>query len=99
MMDSNAGKVKGTLVVVVLAADFEPCKNVPRMQQLNRDNSAPDAFTTFAAATFLYAAQAHDLATCPMDGLDLAKVKEVLDISDLYSLGAAGVVSLVVFDL
>ncbi|KAE9009577.1 hypothetical protein PR003_g15884 [Phytophthora rubi] len=114
MMDSNAGKIKGAPVAVVFAADCEPSKNVPRMQQLNRDNGAPDAFvskipalvelfsgehdpnvsteawaykqTTFAAATFLYAAQVHGLATCPMEGLDQAKVKEVLDIPDRYSI-------------
>ncbi|KAG6611072.1 Nitroreductase family [Phytophthora cinnamomi] len=114
MMDANAVKVKGAPVAVVFAADCEPSKNVPRMQQLNRDNGAPDAFvnqipplvelfsgehdpnvsteawaykqTTFAAATFLYAAQVHGLATCPMEGLDQAKVKQALDIPDRYSI-------------
>ncbi|KAJ8523813.1 hypothetical protein ON010_g17304 [Phytophthora cinnamomi] len=42
--------------------------------------------TTFAAATFLYAAQVHGLATCPIEGLSQAKVKQVLDIPDRYSI-------------
>ncbi|POM57961.1 Nitroreductase family [Phytophthora palmivora] len=113
MMDANGRKVNEAPVVVVFAADCEPSKNVPRMQQLNRDNGAPDAFvngipplvelfsgehdpkvsteawaykqTTFAAATFLYAAQVHGLATCPMEGMDQANVKKVLNILDRYS--------------
>jgi nitroreductase len=42
--------------------------------------------TAFAAATFLYAAQVHGLATCPMEGMDQASVKKVLDIPDRYSI-------------
>ncbi|KAG1693277.1 hypothetical protein DVH05_023742 [Phytophthora capsici] len=115
MMDANARKVNEAPVVVVFAADCEPSKNVARMQQLNRDNGAPDDFvngipplvelfsgehdpnvsteawaykqTTFAAATFLYAAQIHGLATCPMEGMDQASVKKVLNIpGDRYSI-------------
>ncbi|KAG2763417.1 hypothetical protein Pcac1_g24917 [Phytophthora cactorum] len=114
MIDANVRKVNEAPVVVVLAADCEPSKNVPRMQQLNRDNGAPDDFVnripalvemfsgehdpkvsteawaykqaTFAAATFLYAAQVHGLATCPMEGFDQAGVKKVLNIPDRYSI-------------
>ncbi|GMF61927.1 unnamed protein product [Phytophthora fragariaefolia] len=42
--------------------------------------------TTFAATTFLYAAQVHGLATCPMEGLEQAKVKKALNIPDRYSI-------------
>ncbi|KAI9911415.1 hypothetical protein PsorP6_009194 [Peronosclerospora sorghi] len=38
--------------------------------------------TTFAAATFLYAAQVHGLSTCPMEGFDQIRVRNVLDIPD-----------------
>ncbi|KAG4058383.1 hypothetical protein PC123_g6661 [Phytophthora cactorum] len=127
MIDANVRKVNEAPVVVVFAADCEPSKNVPRMQQLNRDNGAPDDFVnripalvemfsgehdpkvsteawaykhdpkvsteawaykqaTFAAATFLYAAQVHGLATCPMEGFDQAGVKKVLNIPDRYSI-------------
>ncbi|KUF95756.1 hypothetical protein AM588_10006840 [Phytophthora nicotianae] len=114
MIDSNVRKVNEAPVVVVFAADCEPSKNVSRMQQLNRDNGAPDEFVnkipalvelfsgehnpevsteawaykqaTFAAATFLYAAQVHGLATCPMEGFDQAGVKKVLNIPDRYSI-------------
>ncbi|EGZ13464.1 hypothetical protein PHYSODRAFT_303035 [Phytophthora sojae] len=114
MIEANVGKVKSAPVSVVFAADTEPSKNVARMQQLNRDNGAPEPFvskipalvelfsgehdpnvsteawaykqTTFAAATFLYAAQVHGLATCPMEGLDQAKVKQALGIPDRYSI-------------
>ncbi|CAI5726735.1 unnamed protein product [Hyaloperonospora brassicae] len=41
--------------------------------------------TTFAAATFLYAAQLHGLATCPMEGLDQIRVRNTLDIPDRYT--------------
>uniref|UniRef100_K3WSR0 Nitroreductase domain-containing protein n=1 Tax=Globisporangium ultimum (strain ATCC 200006 / CBS 805.95 / DAOM BR144) TaxID=431595 RepID=K3WSR0_GLOUD len=41
--------------------------------------------TVFAATTFLYAAQASGLATCPMEGFDEARVKNALDIPDRYS--------------
>ncbi|KAI9915667.1 hypothetical protein PsorP6_007898 [Peronosclerospora sorghi] len=40
--------------------------------------------TTFAAATFLYAAQVHGLSTCPMEGFDQSRVRKVLDIPDRY---------------
>ncbi|KAH7491526.1 hypothetical protein PRIC1_003062 [Phytophthora ramorum] len=40
--------------------------------------------TTFAAATFLYAAQVHGLATCPMEGFDQIRVRNALDIPDRY---------------
>ncbi|KAI9908731.1 hypothetical protein PsorP6_003800 [Peronosclerospora sorghi] len=40
--------------------------------------------TTFAAATFLYAAQVHGLSTCPMKGFDQIRVRKVLDILDRY---------------
>ncbi|KAI9923195.1 hypothetical protein PsorP6_001095 [Peronosclerospora sorghi] len=40
--------------------------------------------TTFAAATFLYAAQVHGLSTCPMEGFDQIRVRKVLDIPDRY---------------
>ncbi|RLN72498.1 hypothetical protein BBJ28_00004555 [Nothophytophthora sp. Chile5] len=40
--------------------------------------------TTFAAATFLYAAQAHGVATCPMEGFDETRVRNALDIPDRY---------------
>ncbi|OWZ02080.1 Nitroreductase [Phytophthora megakarya] len=40
--------------------------------------------TAFAAATFLYAAQAHGLATCPMEGFDQIRVRNALDIPDRY---------------
>ncbi|POM77899.1 Nitroreductase family [Phytophthora palmivora] len=40
--------------------------------------------TTFAAATFLYAAQVHGLATCPMEGFDQVRVRNALDIPDRY---------------
>ncbi|KAG6615075.1 Nitroreductase family [Phytophthora cinnamomi] len=114
MMDSNIRKINEAPVAVVFAADCEPSKNVPRLQQLGRDNGAPEALvnkvphavelfsgehnpnvsteawaykqTTFAAATFLYAAQVHGLATCPIEGLNQAKVKQVLDIPDRYSI-------------
>ncbi|KAL4162492.1 hypothetical protein PRNP1_003029 [Phytophthora ramorum] len=114
MMDANARKVKEAPVVAVFVADCEPSKNVERMQQLNRDNGAPDAFvnnipplvelfsgehdpnvsteawaykqTTFAAATFLYAAKVHGLDTCPMEGMSQADLKKVLNIpADRYS--------------
>jgi nitroreductase len=39
---------------------------------------------TFAAATFLYAAQVHGLATCPMEGFDQVRVMNTLDIPDRY---------------
>jgi nitroreductase len=42
--------------------------------------------TAFAAATFLYAAQIHGLATCPMEGMDQASVKKALNIPDRYSI-------------
>ncbi|ETM38055.1 hypothetical protein L914_15544 [Phytophthora nicotianae] len=112
MIDSNVRKVNEAPVVVVFAADCEPSKNVSRMQQLNRDNGAPDEFVnkipalvelfsgehnpevsteawaykqaTFAAATFLYAAQVHGLATCPMEGFDQIRVRNALDIPDRY---------------
>lgn len=41
--------------------------------------------TTFAAATFIYAAQASGLATCPMEGFDDAKLRSALDIPDRFS--------------
>ncbi|TDH66576.1 uncharacterized protein CCR75_005630 [Bremia lactucae] len=41
--------------------------------------------TSFAAATFLYAAQVHGLATCPMEGFDIIRVRNALDIPDRYS--------------
>lgn len=40
--------------------------------------------TTFAAATFLYAAQAHGVATGPMEGFDEVRVREVLKIPERY---------------
>ncbi|CAH0488586.1 unnamed protein product [Peronospora farinosa] len=40
--------------------------------------------TTFAAAAFLYAAQVHGLATCPMEGFDQIRVRNALDIPDRY---------------
>ncbi|ETL84890.1 hypothetical protein L917_15410, partial [Phytophthora nicotianae] len=40
--------------------------------------------TAFAAATFLYAAQTHGLATCPMEGFDQIRVRNALDIPDRY---------------
>ncbi|EGZ13517.1 hypothetical protein PHYSODRAFT_316711 [Phytophthora sojae] len=101
MLDSNVRKVNEASVSVVFAADCEPSKNVARLQQLNRDNGAHEAFvskippvveffsgehdpnmpteawvykqTTFAATTFLYAAQ----------------VKQALDIPDRYSIPVA----------
>ncbi|KAE9331418.1 hypothetical protein PF008_g15446 [Phytophthora fragariae] len=39
---------------------------------------------TFAAATFLYAAQEYGLATCPMEGFDQIRVRNALDIPDRY---------------
>ncbi|KAG7397524.1 hypothetical protein PHYBOEH_000676 [Phytophthora boehmeriae] len=42
--------------------------------------------TTFAAATFLYAAQTHGVATCPMEGFDQIRVRNALDIPDRYSI-------------
>lgn len=39
---------------------------------------------SFAAATFLYAAQAHGLATCPMEGFDDVRLRTALDIPDRY---------------
>ncbi|KAF1780212.1 Nitroreductase [Phytophthora cactorum] len=114
MIDANVRKVNEAPVVVVSSLPTAPSKNVPRMQQLNRDNGAPDDFVnripalvemfsgehdpkvsteawaykqaTFAAATFLYAAQVHGLATCPMEGFDQAGVKKVLNIPDRYSI-------------
>ncbi|GMF11453.1 unnamed protein product [Phytophthora lilii] len=113
MLDKNGRKVKEAPVVAVFAADCGN-KNVPRKQQLNRDNGAPDEFVngipshvqkfsgegdpnvsteawaykqaTFAAATFLYAAQVHGLATCPMEGIDQVRVKRLLNIPDRYSI-------------
>jgi nitroreductase len=41
--------------------------------------------TILAAATFLYAAQAAGLSTCPMEGFDEANVRKVLEIPDRYS--------------
>lgn len=41
--------------------------------------------TVFAAATFLYAAQASGLVTCPMEGFDEVRLKNALDIPDRYS--------------
>lgn len=41
--------------------------------------------TVFAATTFLYAAQASGLATCPMEGFDELRLKSALDIPDRYS--------------
>lgn len=41
--------------------------------------------TAFAAATFLYAAQIHDLATCAMEGYDEVRVRNLLNIPDRYS--------------
>ncbi|KAF4137323.1 Nitroreductase family, partial [Phytophthora infestans] len=132
MMDSNIRKVKEAPVVAVFAADLEPSKRVPRLQQLAHDNGASADFvanlphfvrlfsgegvvasglraaiatavspllpvpsnvsteawafkqTALAAATFLYAAQAHDLATCPMEGFDQIRVRNALDIPDRY---------------
>ncbi|KAI9905897.1 hypothetical protein PsorP6_013614 [Peronosclerospora sorghi] len=132
MLGSNADKVKQAPVVAVFAADCEPTKRVPRLQQLAHDYGAPAdvvsnmphvvrlfsgegmvasglraviattmsplfpvpssvlteawAFkqTTFAAATFLYAAQVHGLSTCPMEGFDQIRVRNVLDIPDRY---------------
>ncbi|GMF34635.1 unnamed protein product [Phytophthora fragariaefolia] len=114
MMDSNSRKVKEAPVAVVFAADCEPNQNVPRLQQLGRDNGIPEAIlskvphavelfsgehdpdvsteawaykpTAFVAATFLYAAQVHGLATCTMEGLDQAKMKKALNIPDRYSI-------------
>ncbi|RLN46875.1 hypothetical protein BBJ29_002884 [Phytophthora kernoviae] len=42
--------------------------------------------TTFAAATFLYAAQEHGVATCPMEGFDQIRVRNALDIPDRYGI-------------
>lgn len=42
--------------------------------------------TTFAASAFLYAAQAHGLATCPMEGFDEIRLKNALDIPDRYAI-------------
>lgn len=42
--------------------------------------------TAFAAATFVYAAQASGLSTCPMEGFDEARLKVALDIPDRYSI-------------
>ncbi|TYZ69137.1 hypothetical protein PybrP1_002988 [[Pythium] brassicae (nom. inval.)] len=76
MLGPNSAKVKDAPVVVVFAADTRPSQRVPRIQRLLRDNGSPDAFvdrlpgatlawaykqTTFAAATFLYAAHASGL--------------------------------------
>lgn len=41
--------------------------------------------SSFAAATFLYAAQAHGLATCPMEGFDDVRLRTALDIPDRYA--------------
>ncbi|GMF11455.1 unnamed protein product [Phytophthora lilii] len=69
MMDSNARKVKEAPVVAVFAADC---------------GELSVSLTTFAAATFLYAAQVHGLATCPMEGFDQIRVRNALDIPDRY---------------
>lgn len=133
MMATNARRVQEAPVVAVFAADLEPTKRVPRLQQLAHDNGASGDFvnnmphvvrlfsgegtvasvlraiistavsplrpapsnvsteawafkqTAFVAATFLYAAQMHGLATCPMEGFDQTRVKNALDIPDRYS--------------
>lgn len=42
--------------------------------------------TSFAAATFVYAAHASGLSTCPMEGFDDAKLRAALEIPDRYSI-------------
>lgn len=42
--------------------------------------------TAFAASAFLFAAQAHGLATCPMEGFDEIRLKHALDIPDRYAI-------------
>jgi nitroreductase len=41
--------------------------------------------TSIAAATFIYAAAAKGLATCPMEGFDQEAIKKALGLSDRYS--------------
>lgn len=41
--------------------------------------------TAFAAANFIYAAQAHGLVTCPMEGFDEVRLRSALDIPDRYA--------------
>lgn len=131
MLDSNERKVKEAPVVVVFAADCEPSKGVPRLQQLARDNGASEEYVkkiplavrvfagegatagcmhaalkvlsplrpvpskvptvawsfkqaTFAACTLLYAAQAHGVASCPIEGFDESRLRKMLDIPDRY---------------
>ncbi|GMF51443.1 unnamed protein product [Phytophthora fragariaefolia] len=79
MIDANVGKIKQAPVAVVFAADCEHDPNVSTEAWAYKQ-------TTFAVATFLYAAQVHGLATCPMEGLDQAKVKKALNIPDRYSI-------------
>lgn len=45
--------------------------------------------TAFAASAFLIAAQAHGLATCPMEGFDEIRLKHALDIPDRYAIPVA----------
>uniref|UniRef100_K3WSQ5 Nitroreductase domain-containing protein n=1 Tax=Globisporangium ultimum (strain ATCC 200006 / CBS 805.95 / DAOM BR144) TaxID=431595 RepID=K3WSQ5_GLOUD len=118
MLDMNKRKVKEAPVVVVFAADLEPSRRVPLIQErklghsdtpeeiekivntLNKfsfegaDPQTPGYVPTIAwsykqtilaAATFLYAAQAAGLSTCPMEGFDEANVRKVLEIPDRYS--------------
>ncbi|GMF48222.1 unnamed protein product [Phytophthora fragariaefolia] len=103
-----------TRLALTFLGETRPSKNVPRLQQLGRDNGIPEALlskvphavelfsgehdpdvsteawaykqTAFAAATFVYAAQVHGLATCTMEGLDQAKMKQALNIPDRYSI-------------
>lgn len=111
MLASNQAKVTSAPLVVVFAADLEPSKGVPRLQELMRAGGAPEGMVNFlpmylnnfsgegtdkglgwsykqtsiAAATFLYAAAAHGLATCPMEGFDQEAVKKALELPDRYS--------------
>nr|CCA22394.1 nitroreductase family putative [Albugo laibachii Nc14] len=129
MLASNADKVKSAPVIAVFAADLEPSKRVPLIQESMANTESPAYIaqlahyvklfahegqtmqkilasvisplkayptpvptiawsykqTAFAAATFLYAAQVHNLATCGMEGYDEVRVRNLLNIPDRYS--------------
>ncbi|KAJ8556606.1 hypothetical protein ON010_g9362 [Phytophthora cinnamomi] len=94
MLDKNGRKVKEAPVVVVFAADcgIREQDSVSRREVLRRggperlDGGLGVQTNNFAAATFLYAAQVHGLATCPMEGIDQVQVKQLLDIPGRYSI-------------
>ncbi|RLN66287.1 hypothetical protein BBJ28_00013919 [Nothophytophthora sp. Chile5] len=77
---SGEGKVAGGIRECISTA-VSPLQavpsNVPTMAWAFKQ-------TTFAAATFLYAAQVHGVATCPMEGFDETRVRNALDIPDRY---------------